>query len=605
MENKTNKQTQPQNPNRRRWWTRGLLALALLLGALVLPTNPVYAIRAPSAGTTVSVDRNHGCVVTSSGGLVCWGNNEYGGFGDPSLAYGYYTPRVIPGVSGIKAVAVGYDLTCILDNGGGVKCTGRNGFGQLGDGTTTGRATFQYVNGLSSGVANIDASNGKVCVVTTSGGAKCWGVNQPTPMDVPGLTSGVAVISTVDVATCVITTSGAAKCWGDNTFGQLGDGTTTNRSTPVDVIGLDSGVTAIAVGALATCAVVNGGVKCWGYGLQGQVGDGTQTNRSVPTDVLGLSNGVVDVSMGTSAACAILATGHAKCWGSGASGYLGIGWEGYAIQPQDVLMLTDGLEIDGGVDSRCALGRSGDIWCWGKDRNLHVPMKLSDISDGALVSTPLQANKSNPVPYPPVAGQPVSYSIVVTNTGTMSMTNVAVTNVPGPGLGTMTAFTSSPAGSCNTTTHVCTLSSALAPGAVATFNATFATPPTAGVVITNTAYVNATEWQPNVYPDNDSIAALTVADSATTNLAVTKTASTNTAVPGDTVEYMLTVTNNGGTAATNVEAVDTLPAGLTFVSASAMNGGSCSHAAGVVTCTWASLASAASTTATIAVTVNP
>ena len=144
---------------------------------------------------------------------------------------------------------------------------GSNGSGQLGDDTTTQRSTPVNVSGLASGVTALAAGDGHTCALTTGGGVKCWGSNfsgqlgdgttnqRSTPVDVAGLASGVIALAAGGYHTCALTTGGGVKCWGSNYYGQLGDGTTSDRSTPVNVAGLVSGVTALAAGSSHTCAL--------------------------------------------------------------------------------------------------------------------------------------------------------------------------------------------------------------------------------------------------------------------------------------------------------------------------------------------------------------
>jgi alpha-tubulin suppressor-like RCC1 family protein len=185
------------------------------------------------------------------------------------------------------AVAVGYDSACARLGTGGVTCWGYTAFGKLGDGTTDNRLTPVDVIGLSSGVIAVATGGLRSCAVLASGGVKCWGYGYGlTPTDVTGLASGVTAIS-AGGPVCVLTNTGGVKCL---------DG---DHRTPVDIPGLSSGVTAVATNAGHGCALTSvHGVKCWGLNDRGQLGDGTTSDRSTPVDVSGLGRGAIGITAG-------------------------------------------------------------------------------------------------------------------------------------------------------------------------------------------------------------------------------------------------------------------------------------------------------------------
>jgi alpha-tubulin suppressor-like RCC1 family protein len=170
---------------------------------------------------------------------------------------------------------------------------------QLGDGSTTDRSAPVAVSGLSSGSAAVAAGAYHSCALNAYGRARCWGFNysgqlgdatttdSPVPVWVSGTSLGVTVIAPGGYHTCQLNGIGNARCWGANGSGQLGDGTTTDSSVPVDVSGLSSGGAVIAAGGFHGCAVIpGGGIECWGNNFYGQLGNGTSNGSSVPVSVI-------------------------------------------------------------------------------------------------------------------------------------------------------------------------------------------------------------------------------------------------------------------------------------------------------------------------------
>jgi alpha-tubulin suppressor-like RCC1 family protein len=357
-----------------------LFAPALLVALALLASTAPPALTTGTA--SLSVGNHHACVVTAAGGVQCWGENSFGQIGNGTQTNAPLPVDVTGLTSGVEAVSAGGAHTCALTVSGGVQCWGYNGYGQLGDGTFTNRPTPVDLPGLTSGIAAVSAGGNHTCALTTGGGVKCWGLNasgqlgdgsmtnSPAPLDVTGLTSGVAAVSAGQLShSCALTAGGGVTCWGANDNGQLGNDSTAPSGTPVDVSGLTSDVAAVSTGALHTCVLTTGaGLKCWGDNFFGQLGDTTTDDAGTPVDVSGLTSGVAGLSNGYYHTCALTSGGGAMCWGDNTQGQLGNGSVGGQNgMPADVGGLTSGVAAvaAGSVYDTCALSTAGAVSCWG------------------------------------------------------------------------------------------------------------------------------------------------------------------------------------------------------------------------------------------------
>lgn len=303
-------------------------------GTSITRTSPTL-INGISEVVDVSVGWFHSCAATETGSVYCWGVNNYGKLGDGTLTK-RTTPNLVPNLGNVVQVVAGYNHTCSLSSSGVVMCWGDNGYGQIGDNTTTMRTTPTTVSSILSDAVSISVGTNLSCAVTSGGSVYCWGqnqlgglgdgtmINRDVPVQVPGISTAVAVTSGT-VHTCALLSDGTVKCWGGGAQGQLGNGTNTGiQLTPVSVSGISTAVR-ISAGSFNTCAALaDGTAKCWGYNGYGNLGDGTQTQRNSPVTVSGLAD-AVSVTEGVNSACALRVGGGAKCWGSATMGQLGYG----------------------------------------------------------------------------------------------------------------------------------------------------------------------------------------------------------------------------------------------------------------------------------------
>ena len=273
----------------------------------------------------------HRCGVTATGDGYCWGSNLYGELGDGTTT-DRLTPTPVAGGLSFASISAGVLHTCGVTTTGVAYCWGVNQSGALGDGTTTDRIVPTPVSGGLT-FKQISAGFYYTCGVTTNGEAYCWGGNAyfnytRTPIPIAQSLTFTSV-SAGWTHTCGLATNGTVYCWGNNQVGQLGDGTTTSRQNLLPVAGGFTFTSVSSGNDGYSCGVTTSGdAYCWGLNAYGQLGDGTTTNRLVPTRVPG---GITFAAVAASATldgahtCGVSTSGAVYCWGLNDHGQIGDG----------------------------------------------------------------------------------------------------------------------------------------------------------------------------------------------------------------------------------------------------------------------------------------
>lgn len=355
-------------------------------GGTMTATVTLYKIEAQR----IAAGSNHSIAIKSDGTVWAWGDNTSGQLGDGtsgSLSDKNIAVQV-SGLSGIEAIDGGADDTLALRWDGTVWACGWNSTSQLGDGTTLDRTT--PVQALISDVASISGGYGHTVAAKSNGAVWIWGADYeivPAPAEVcierdennecKEYLSGVIAVSTFvdnnialrsggtvwewtgtgdgrqkiisdvknisagDQHGMAIKSDSTVWTWGANTYGQLGDGTTVNKQTPVQVLGL-SNVEAIAGGRYHSVALKSDGtVWAWGYNRYGQLGDGTAIDRNTPVQVNGLTE-IVAIAAGGQHTLALKSDNTVWAWGSNGEGQLGDATNRTRYTPVQVVINLDG-----------------------------------------------------------------------------------------------------------------------------------------------------------------------------------------------------------------------------------------------------------------------
>lgn len=274
---------------------------------------------------SVSVGHRSACALLTSGGVVCWGYNDHGQLGDGSLQSSSVPVAVndttgINNLSGATQLSVGFDEGCVVLSDASVQCWGINSYGELGNQTTKESALPVVVAGVStstlSNVVQVAVGYFSVCALLSDQSVVCWGENgygqlgnnstspSSRPVAVVGVGGSGTLSNVKDIAAdgktaCAVVGTNVA-CWGNGTQGELGNGTTSSSLTPVLAFGVTGSGTLAGATQVdtsfdgTTCALLDiTQVRCWGENGVGEIGRSGASNTTVPA----ASRGVLGVSL--------------------------------------------------------------------------------------------------------------------------------------------------------------------------------------------------------------------------------------------------------------------------------------------------------------------
>lgn len=374
-----------------------------LVQQAVLPVDiPITAALAAGA--------DHSLALTDDGNVWAWGQNQYGQLGQGTRT-NLKIPRQVEGLPAVKAVAAGAYFSLALGEDGRVYAWGQNRDGQLGIGSSEEAVTEPIRIGGLEGIVEIDAGFDHAMARKGDGTVYVWGDNEHgqlacdelsgslRPVEVTdGKVSGIKEMAAGGDHCLVRKADGTLLAWGDNTYGQLGDGSSVTRREPTVVSGVDN-VKQISAGLVSSLALTEeGDVYAWGHSYYGELGFVASGNYFVnhPYKVSSLSE-VRKIEMGFYTSFFLLEDGSVKACGQNYDGQLGDGYDSSHWTPVAVSGLDNVSQVAAGGDFTLALLKSGKVMSWGDNA-------WGQLGNGSIDESEYASNPDNYLPQLSLGG---------------------------------------------------------------------------------------------------------------------------------------------------------------------------------------------------------
>ena len=274
-----------------------------------------------------------------------------------------------------------------------------NGFGGCGAEQAT-----EVVNTYLNLGTQVTFGETNICDINANQELQCWGKNHTGQLGDGTTQDRTAPVTTAAIGDevveaavswrhgCARRRNGDLWCWGANESGQVGNGSEASQPTPVRVI---EDVASVVAGSRHSCALrSDSSVWCWGDNAAGQLGVDDNIGESLfPLPVTSMSSGVADITSGPAAThtCAVKFDGTAWCWGDNQYGQLGRGNSGgESLAPVQVTNDANGADFGDVTDmctskrSSCARKSDGTLWCWGYELNNVPQLVASDVAPNGV-----------------------------------------------------------------------------------------------------------------------------------------------------------------------------------------------------------------------------